>query len=94
MRQQVTPGWHLVSMVWDGDPIDVRGVDPWSADWVNVGDQITIAHPSYPDQRHALDVYRAQEPSGRYVTFAAGELSNLAWAFFVPDEVPAGDLVW
>ena len=92
--EEITPGWHLVAMVWDGDPIQVRGLDPWSSSWMATDRRIVIAHPDYPSQRHTLLVFRAAASSGRFVTFAAGELSNLAWAFFVPDRVLERDLEW
>jgi len=45
---------------------------------------ITVAHPSYPAQRHTMFTYEAVAPSGT-VAFAAGEFSNGVWGFFVPD---------
>lgn len=94
MAEEVTPRWHLIGMAWDGDPIRVRGLDPWTSSWIATGTTIVVAHPSHPSQLHTLLVYRATAPSGRFVTFAAGELSNLAWAFFATDRLPERDLEW
>ncbi|MBX9245969.1 hypothetical protein ICW40_14265 [Actinotalea ferrariae] len=81
---RVTPGWRLVGVVGEGTPVDVVGLNPWTARWEPTLQRITVAHPSHPEQRHALDVWHAAAPGGHVVTFAAGGLSNGAWAFFVP----------
>lgn len=79
----VTPGWRSVGMCWDGEQFDLEGINPWEHDWVNQSRQIVVAHPSYPGQRHTVDTWAIQTPA-RVVLFAAGEMSNLAWAFFLP----------
>src|SRR4051794_32102994 len=85
LPQPVTTGWSLLKVVPEGGQVLVRGLDPWQREWVRDGTRIRITHPSYPDQRHPLDVYRIYE-GGRTVTFAAGELSASVWAFYLPDE--------
>ncbi|HEX6579046.1 MAG TPA: hypothetical protein VF082_11830, partial [Jiangellaceae bacterium] len=57
--------------------------NPWEHDWLSQGEQIVVAHPAYPEQRHTVDVWAIRAPD-RVVRFAAGEMSNNAWAFFVP----------
>lgn len=85
----VTPGWRLVGVVTEDGSIDVAGLNPWDVRWESTLQRIAVAHPSYPHQRHSLDIWRAAGPDGRSVTFAAGEPSNGVWAFFVP-VVPPG----
>ena len=85
----VTPGWRLVGVVTEDGSIDVAGLNPWAVRWEPTLQRITVAHPSYPLQRHSLDVWRAAGADGRNVTFAAGELSNGVWAFLLP-VVPTG----
>ncbi|GAA3514733.1 hypothetical protein GCM10022234_07060 [Aeromicrobium panaciterrae] len=70
-------------MCWDGDEFDLDGIDPWEHVWACQPEQIVVAHPSYPSQRHNASVWLIQTPE-REVRFAAGEMSNLAWAFFLP----------
>ncbi len=82
--QSVTPGWRSVGMCWDGEEIDLDGLNPWQFEWVSQSERIVVAHPFYPSQRHDVSVYviHAQD---RIVRFAAGEMSNQAWAFFLPE---------
>ena len=53
-------------------------------EWTATGSRITVAHPQYPAQRHTMFVY---EVTGSVppIRFAAGEFSNGAWGFYVPD---------
>lgn len=81
--QSVTPGWRSVGMCWDGEEFDLEGINPWEHEWVSQSERIVVAHPSYPLQRHDVDVWVIRAPD-QVVRFAAGEMSNRAWAFFVP----------
>ena len=81
--QSVTPGWRAVGMCRDDDEFDFEGVNPWRYEWVSQWERIVVAHPSYPAQLHDVDVWMIHAPD-RVVRFAAGEMSNLAWAFFLP----------
>lgn len=81
-----TPGWRAVGVVLGNDPIDVLGVDPWGATWRDTGEVVAARHPNWPTQVHRVPVYRVIDGL-RTVTFAAGELSNQVWGFFVPTGV-------
>jgi hypothetical protein len=81
----VTTGWHSIDVVTEGTAIDVRGTNPWNHMWTPEGTQIQVAHPSYPEQRHLLDVYRI-DVGKRTTIFAAGELSANVWLFLAPDD--------
>ena len=80
----VTPAWRPVGMCWDREGFDLEGLNPWEHEWEHSQpEQIVVAHPAYPSQRHDVDVWLIRAPD-RLVRFAAGEMSNNAWAFFVP----------
>jgi hypothetical protein len=81
--QSVTPGWRSIGMCCVGDEFDLEGIGPWQHEWVPQSERIVVAHPSYPAQRHEVDVWVIRD-SDRIIRFAAGEMSNLAWAFFPP----------
>lgn len=83
----VAPGWKLVHIGFEGDDVDVAGVNPWSlGSWGASIGTITVAHPAYPMQRHQMWVYRLAGPSGAPVEFAAGEFSNGVWGIFERDQ--------
>lgn len=80
----VTAGWQLVSIGLQDRPVSFDGIDPWKQEWRRCADEsITVAHPSYPAERHTMFVYEVST-RGRTVKFAAGEFSNGVWGFFVP----------
>ena len=80
----VTPGWRSVGMCWDGDEFDIEGINPWQHEWVSQGERIVVAHPTYPAQRHDVEIWVIRTPD-RVVSFAAGEMSSNAWAFFLAE---------
>lgn len=80
----VTPGWRTIGMCSDGADFDLDGVNPWAFKWESQSERITVAHPTYPAQRHTVDVWIIRAPD-RVVRFAAGEMSASAWAFFLPE---------
>lgn len=83
----MTTGWCLVGrIIPESTPILVGGLDPWKHQWRPLDEPpIIIPHPQYPNQRHRLDVYKMSD--GRIaIRFAAGEFSNLAWGFYLPDD--------
>jgi len=84
--EPVDPGWTLVSIGFESDPVDLGGgARPWAHGWTATGRRVLVAHPSYPRQRHHMTEYTLDgvEPT---VTFAAGEFSNGVWGFFVPGD--------
>jgi hypothetical protein len=79
---RITPGWCFVHIGFESDVVDIDGVNPWTAQpWTSRRQCIVVAHPSYPRQRHDMDIYTIETAAG-VVTFAAGEFSNGAWGFF------------
>jgi hypothetical protein len=77
----VPEGWRFVAIGVEGEAVLLDGVDVWQAPWTGTGSKVTVPHPQYPEQRHGVDEYRVDTPSG-LVTFAAGEYSNGVWGFF------------
>lgn len=85
-RGAVTAGWRLLHVGFEGDDVRVAGINLWQAgDWAGTGRRITVVHPSYPDQRHAMDIYLL-DPDDPGSVFAAGEFSNGVWGIYVPDD--------
>jgi hypothetical protein len=81
--EPVDEGWAFVSIGFEGDEVDIAGVNPWKVSWTDTHGRVTVAHPSYPWQRHTMFTYvvAASDPP---IAFAAGEFSNGVWGFFVP----------
>ena len=83
VMESASQGWRFVSIGWEGDTTDVGGVNPWDVKWTHTDRRITVAHPSYPSQRHTMFI---NEVAGSIpaITFAADEFSNGVWGFYVP----------
>jgi hypothetical protein len=83
-----TPGWVSAGIGFEGERLDVGGVNPWlGTPWISLHQWIVASHPAYRRQRHRADIYQLRGPAGSPVTFAAAELSNGVWGFYVPDAV-------
>lgn len=78
------PGWRYVHIGVEGDEVSVSGINPWLYQWQPLRDTIEVPHPSYPSQRHRLEVWQATTARGA-VTFAAGEISSGVWCFYEPE---------
>lgn len=81
----ITPGWKFVYIGFEGDSVSLDGLDPWKLKWHSLDwAKITVAHPSYPQERHSMTMYELRD-TGKVVKFAAGEFSNGVWGFYVPE---------
>lgn len=80
----VDEGWTLASIGFEQDVVEVQGVNIWETTWIDTDWKITVAHPSYPSQRHHMTIYEARDRDA-VITFAAGEFSNGVWGVFVPE---------
>ncbi len=81
---EVTLGWKHVAMGFEGEPGSLGGLNPWQLKWHSLAEpQITVAHPSYTQERHLMWIYELHA-EGTIVKFAAGEFSNGFWGFYVP----------
>lgn len=76
--------WKLLTVVIDGEYLEIEGVNVWGFEWKDLDEKVLeVPHPSYPNQKHCLSSY-FMETGGRRIEFAAGELSNCVWCFYVP----------
>ena len=82
--EDVTEGWRFVAIGVQDFDVRIGGVDPWAVGWTSTGRRVVVAHPQYPAQRPSFEEYEI-EGSEPPVVFAAGEVSNGVWAFFVPE---------
>lgn len=76
--------WEPVAICEEGEAVDVLGVNPWAHEWVRVPSwgPVEVRHPKHPDQRHSAWRYQVPGVSGA-VEFAAAELSNTLWGFYI-----------
>jgi hypothetical protein len=78
--------WRLETIGFSIDDIRIDGLSVWKHKWRSVEiEPILRPHPSYPNQIHRYDVYEIGDAT-LPVRFAASELSNGVWAFYVPVE--------
>jgi hypothetical protein len=76
--------WRVAHIGFEDDGVQIRGHEVWRHDWRSVGvDQLNLQHPAYPNRIHQYDVYEIGEAESP-VRFAASELSNGVWGFYVP----------
>jgi hypothetical protein len=77
--------WREAAIGFQIEPIIVNGLNVWEHDWRNVNaDRAKLPHPSYPKQIHDYQVWE-MGPLDKPICFAACELSNGVWGFYVPD---------
>lgn len=77
-------GWRDVHVGFEGDGVRINGLAIWQQEWRRIGEvSLELPHPSHQHQRHRFDVYEAGSINSP-VRFAAGELSNGVWGFYVP----------
>jgi hypothetical protein len=68
------------------DEIKIAGLNVWTEEWRPVEtNPVMLPHPAYPNQIHKYKIYEIGDMA-LPVRFAASELSNSAWGFYVPDE--------
>jgi hypothetical protein len=76
--------WKVVGVVVEGERINIGGVNPWNHEWkATEQEPVRLPHPSYSSQMHTMHIYQI-ETAGRFIQFAAGELSANVWGFYVP----------
>lgn len=81
--EEFTPGWVSVHVGIEGDCVSLQGLNPWKCNWHHLADEpIVVPQPSHPHERHRAWVTEI-ENSGKMIQFAAGELSNGVWGFYV-----------
>ena len=76
--------WNPLGVVFEGNPIDVGGLNPWQHDWHSIdAPTLVLPHPTNPSQRHSARVYELKTGDS-IVRFAAAELSANVWGFYAP----------
>jgi hypothetical protein len=78
--------WRDVHVGIEGDGLEIGGVKVWRHEWRSTGEpRLNLPHPSYRNQTHRYDIYEIGNAENS-VRFAAGELSNGVWGFYVPEK--------
>jgi hypothetical protein len=75
--------WRPLTVGLLTDSITIGGLAVWAEQWRPTGERLSLPHPAYPEQMHDYSVYEIG-PASSAVRFAAGELSNGVWGFYVP----------
>lgn len=75
-------GWTDVHVGLEGDGLRIGGLAVWQEKWKPVGEDLDLPHPAHPLQTHRYRVYEIGDAP--CIRFAAGELSNGVWGFYVP----------
>ena len=83
------PEWKFIGkIVADGEFVLLEGLNPWDYKWNETGEaSFEVPHPEYPWQSHRLNVYQITDGT-KIVEFAASEVSNTAWVFYLPIHSP------
>jgi hypothetical protein len=84
--ENFTEGWSPVHVGLEGAALSIGGINPWLHvhGWKRVQqDCIVVPHPAYRQERHRAWVYEVTS-NGKTTRFAASELSNGVWGFYVP----------
>jgi hypothetical protein len=77
------PDWQVVGVVFEGEPIDVKGVNPWGLPWHLIDETpVMLPHRSYPHQLERFFIWEVDSETGK-ISFAATELSANVWGFYV-----------
>jgi hypothetical protein len=86
-------GWEAAHVGFDHDDLVLDGLAIWSLPWREEGAApVMLAHPAHPAQRHAFTIYNVDDGM-RATRFAAAELSNGVWGFYLwvlPADKPSG----
>lgn len=89
--EDFTEGWEPVHVGFEGAALSIGGINPWLhiENWKRVEQGwIIVPHPAYRQQRHRACIYEVTS-NGKTTRFAATELSNGVWGFYVPRHAAA-----
>jgi hypothetical protein len=76
--------WKFHDIGFDGQTMKINGKNIWRYSWEPLKQKpFKAPHPAHEDQIHTFTIYRINFKGGN-VTFAATEVSNLVWCFYVP----------
>ena len=84
MNEELQPLWREAHIGLEGDEFTLNGLEVWKASWREITTEpIVLPHPAYPKQEHNYWLYEIGDLQCP-IRFAAGELSNGVWGFYVP----------
>jgi hypothetical protein len=76
--------WKYAHIGMPHQPFEINGLNVWTETWRPLeSPPLRLPHPAYPNQIHDYEIYEIGDPVDA-VTFAAGELSNMVWGFYLP----------
>jgi len=88
---QFATGWRVAHIGFANDGLTIAGIEIWRHEWRPVAAlRLVLPHPTYPDQAHDFAIY-AVDAGAVSARFAASEVSNGVWGFYVPANDPADD---
>ncbi|BCJ91424.1 hypothetical protein IZ6_21590 [Terrihabitans soli] len=76
-------GWRYAHIGTEGQAFDLNGLNPWAYEWRSLEENVTLPHPDYPSQFHAYRVWEINA-ANKVLRFAATDVSNCVWAFYLP----------
>ncbi|MEO8012143.1 MAG: hypothetical protein ABI650_10900 [Dokdonella sp.] len=80
--------WREAHIGFADDALALHGIEVWKTPWRPLRLRpLQLPHPAHPAQFHSYAIHEAGHPD-RAVRFAASELSNGVWGFYVPANVP------
>jgi hypothetical protein len=81
-------GWREVHVGFENDDLKIGGFRVWRQPWrATQSPPVQLPHPAHPDQRHRYDIHEIGDARNP-IRFAASELSNGVWGFYVPVDLP------
>ncbi|MDB5412300.1 MAG: hypothetical protein JWR10_635 [Rubritepida sp.] len=76
-------GWRSVHLGFANDGLKIGACEVWTHAWRATGEpSLHLPHPAHPSQTHRYDIYEVGDGLQK-ARFAAGELSNGVWGFYV-----------
>ena len=79
-------GRQAIHIGFSNDGFVLNGLSVWDHKWQAEPGSVTLPHPAYPAQMHSYGIYSIVK-GARRVRFAAEELSNGVWGFYVEQPV-------
>lgn len=79
-----TSDWRAFHVGVENDAVAIAGVELWKQPWRPAGlPPVSLPHPAHLQQMHRFEIYDVGASFSSH-RFAAGELSNGVWGFYVP----------
>lgn len=87
----VLSGWRAIHVGFENDGLKIGDLEVWRWPWHSAGlAPLRLPHPTHPAQTHDFNVYDIGE-APHSIRFAAAELSNSVWGFYVAEIASVGD---